>query len=83
MAKEGLLTSGEVAKYLRCSVSTVRRLVMRGQIPHFRVGKLVRFRRGDVDAWLNRYREGEPVPDTTRLPAQHPDQLTLFGGGAG
>lgn len=83
MAKEGLLTSGDVAKYLRCSVSTVRRFVMRGDIPFFRVGKLVRFRRSDIDAWLTKYREGEPVADPARLPAMHPDQLMLFSREAG
>ena len=57
MSKEGLLTANEVAGYLKCSVSTVRRLVVRAEIPHFRVSKLVRFRRRDIDAWLLNHRE--------------------------
>ena len=79
MPKEGLLTANDVASYLRCSVSTVRRLVVRGEIPHFRVSKLVRFRRGDIDAWLLMHREGELAADGLKLPEDHPDQLTLFG----
>ena len=78
MAREGLLTSGDVAKYLQCSVSTLRRMVTRDQIPYFRVGKLVRFRRADIDAWLTKYREGEQLPEAGRTPAMHPDQLMLF-----
>ena len=83
MPKEGLLTTGEAAEYLRCSVSTVRRLVMKGQIPHFRVGKLVRFRRHDIDVWLTKYRTGDPLSDPKQTPLPHPDQLTLFETGAG
>ncbi len=43
MLKEGLMAAQEVATYLHCSVSTVRRLVRRGKIPHYRLGKMVRF----------------------------------------
>ncbi|MFH1570987.1 MAG: helix-turn-helix domain-containing protein [Gemmatimonadota bacterium] len=78
MPKDTLLTAREVAAYLRCSLSTVRRLVAGGRIPHFRLGKLVRFRRGDVDAWLRLYHEGELPADPARAPAPHPDQLLLF-----
>ena len=79
MPKEGLLTANEVAGYLKCSVSTVRRLVVRAQIPHFRVSTLVRFRRSDIDAWLLKHREGELATDSLKLPEDHPDQLPLFG----
>jgi excisionase family DNA binding protein len=79
MAREGLMTSKDVSRYLRCSVTTVRRLVGRVEIPHFRLGKLVRFRRSEIDAWLNLHREGELPPDAAREPLVHPDQLFLFG----
>ena len=78
MPKEKLMTAREVADYLQCSLSTVRRMVGRGGIPHFRLGKLVRFRRTDVDAWLRRLHAGELPPDPSRPPAPHPDQLFLF-----
>ncbi len=79
MPREGLLTANDVAGYLRCSVSTVRRLVVRAEIPHFRVSKLVRFRRSDIDAWLLKHREGELAAESLKLPEDHPDQLPLFG----
>ncbi len=79
MAKEGLMIATEVAQYLNCSISTVRRLVMRSTIPHFRLGKLVRFSRSDIDAWMSDNREGELPADTSRQPPfSHPDQLSLF-----
>ena len=81
MAREGLMIVTEVAQYLNCSISTVRRLVMNSGIPHFRLGKLIRFRRRDIDAWLSHHREGELPTNTTspHLPLSHPDQLSLFG----
>ena len=79
MAREGLMKAKEVSRYLRCSVTTVRRLVAKGQIPHFRLGKLVRFRRNEIDAWLIMHHEGERPPDGAREPLVHPDQLFLFG----
>ncbi len=80
MPKEGLMIASQVAQYLNCSVSTVRRLVLKARIPHFRLGKLVRFRRADIDAWLIYQREGELPADSSRQPPPvvHPDQLSLF-----
>ena len=79
MARETLLTIRDVAEYLQCSVSTVRRLVIGDKIPHFRLGKLLRFRRTDIDGWLMHYRGGESPQVPGRYPAAHPDQLFLFG----
>ena len=77
MAKEQpLMTAGEVASYLRCSISTVRRLTRRGELPHYRLGKIVRFRRDEIDAWLAGRHEGA-VPSAIR-PSSDPNQLSLF-----
>jgi excisionase family DNA binding protein len=78
MAKERLMTAREVASYLRCSVSTVRRMVLRGRVPHYRLGRLVRFRRSEIDAWLAVHQGGEQVLEA--MPSiSNPDQLSLFG----
>ena len=79
MPREGLMTVSDVSRYLRCSVSTVRRLVSRCEIPHFRLGKLVRFRRSELDAWLVLHHEGQLLADGTRELPEHPNQLSLFG----
>jgi excisionase family DNA binding protein len=80
MLKEGLMAAQEVATYLHCSVSTVRRLVRRGKIPHYRLGKMVRFRRREIDNWLALHHEGERVPEV-KSSSINPDQLSLFGAG--
>lgn len=49
---EKLMTLEEVADYLRLSNDTVYRMANTGTIPASKVGNQWRFRRGDVDAWL-------------------------------
>ena len=48
-----LMTKRDVAEFLHCSISTVSRLIADGQIPSLKVGKLRRFRKTDIDAWLS------------------------------
>jgi excisionase family DNA binding protein len=52
---ETLLTVDDVATFLAVPVATVYAWNTRGTGPHrMRVGKHVRYRRIDVDAWLDR-----------------------------
>ena len=74
------MITGEVAAYLRCSSSTVRRMVRRGQIPHYRFGKLVRFRRSEIERWLALHHEGS-VLLRGRAVSSDPNQLSLFPTG--
>jgi excisionase family DNA binding protein len=69
------MTARDAATYLRCSVSTVRRLVHAGELPHYRLGKMVRFRRSEIDAWLVLHHEGNLPPDPVVF---NPNQLSLF-----
>lgn len=48
----GLWEKEDAAAYLRLSVSTILRLVRSGELPHFRIGRSLRFRREDLDAYL-------------------------------
>ena len=50
---EEVLTAKDLATYLRCHVSTLYRLVNRGEIPHFRLGSDIRFRRSAIEKWLD------------------------------
>ena len=55
------LTEAEVAELLKVSVSTVRRWRTEGiGPPVLWAGGRPRYRRGDVDAWLQRENEREP-----------------------
>jgi excisionase family DNA binding protein len=49
-AREPLLTVAEVAAELRFSVKTVRRMIVRGDLPARRIGRQWRVRRTDLDA---------------------------------
>ena len=68
--EEGFLTTEEVLEYLQVNLRTVYRLIKAGKIPAVRVGRQWRFRKRDIDAWLEsqRPRNLRPAP-ATRLPA--------------
>jgi excisionase family DNA binding protein len=52
--QENLLTTDQVARYLRVDKFTVYRLVSKKELPAFRVGNQWRFKREMVEAWLMR-----------------------------
>ena len=47
------LTTEEVLDYLQVNLRTVYRLIKAGKIPAVRVGRQWRFKRSDLDAWLD------------------------------
>jgi excisionase family DNA binding protein len=51
-----LLDVTEVAKFLKISVSTVRRLQQQRHIPFCKVGGLIRFTKSDIVDYLKRER---------------------------
>jgi len=48
-----IMTSREVAEYLRLPITTVYKLASEKGIPAFRAGKHWRFRRTDIEEWIN------------------------------
>jgi len=56
MMDEGFLTTEEVLEYLQVNLRTVYRLIKAGKIPAVRVGRQWRFRKRDIDAWLETQR---------------------------
>jgi excisionase family DNA binding protein len=50
------LTTEEVLAYLQVNLRTVYRLIKAGKIPAVRVGRQWRFRKRDIDAWLDSQR---------------------------
>jgi excisionase family DNA binding protein len=65
---EGFLTTEEVLEYLQVNLRTVYRLIKAGKIPAVRVGRQWRFRKRDIDAWLEsqRPRNIRPAPAAPR-----------------
>jgi excisionase family DNA binding protein len=49
-----LMTTPELAEYLRISKASVYRLVRQKQIPVSKVGRQLRFRKDIVDVWLSK-----------------------------
>lgn len=56
MMDESFLTTEEVLEYLQVNLRTVYRLIKAGKIPAVRVGRQWRFRKRDIDAWLESQR---------------------------
>jgi excisionase family DNA binding protein len=61
---EVFLTTEEVLEYLQVNLRTVYRLIKAGKIPAVRVGRQWRFRKRDIDAWLDsqRSRSSDMLP---------------------
>jgi len=57
MADE-ILTLTDVARLLKVADKTVYRFAQRGELPGFKVGGQWRFRRQDLEAWIEQRRVG-------------------------
>ena len=64
------LTTEEVLAYLQVNLRTVYRLIKAGKIPAVRVGRQWRFRKRDIDAWLDSQRTQSGGASQTAL-ARH------------
>ncbi len=49
-----LLNVAEVADYLSMSEKSVRRLIAAGTLPEIRMGSVIRLRKSDLDAYIDR-----------------------------
>ena len=74
MIDEAFLTTEEVLEYLQVNLRTVYRLIKAGRIPAVRVGRQWRFRKSDIDAWLDSQhpRGGPRGAPATPVPAAKP-----------
>jgi excisionase family DNA binding protein len=70
MADEGFLTTEDVLEYLQVNLRTVYRLIKAGRIPAIRVGRQWRFRKRDIDAWLESQRPRGSRAGTASAPAR-------------
>ena len=73
MIDETFLTTEEVLEYLQVNLRTVYRLIKAGKIPAVRVGRQWRFRKRDIDSWLDSQR---PRGTTRSAPAIVPRPAT-------
>lgn len=59
--KQELYSRSEVAKYLGLSEATLETWACTGRynLPFIKVGRLVRYRKSDIDSWLQKRTTGE------------------------
>src|SRR5437867_3503585 len=72
MMDETFLTTEEVLEYLQVNLRTVYRLIKAGKIPAVRVGRQWRFRKRDIDAWLDSQRPRGGTRAAAAAPAAAP-----------
>lgn len=72
MAKSSVVTSNDIicakqaALVIGCSPWTVYDLCKAGVLPHVRIGRLMRFRRTTLEAWLSQREAASLSRDTVR-----------------
>lgn len=66
---ESFLTTDEVLEYLQVNLRTIYRLIKAGKIPAVRVGRQWRFRKRDIDAWLDGQRPRQAPGAAQAAPA--------------
>jgi putative molybdopterin biosynthesis protein len=76
-----LLTVQETAELLRINKNTVYEMLKRGELPHLKIGKQIRVRRGDIEGRLAAVPAAEALPsfDLSRGAASRPGPLILCG----
>ncbi len=77
-----LLTIQDLMAYLQVSRTTAYQMIWRGKIPHVRVGRQIRIRQRDVEAYLDQssnerqiHRNRTPYQQPRKPPGVHPDRL--------
>ncbi len=63
MSEIVLLTVKQVAEYLQLKESTIYAWAQDGKIPAIKIGRTWRFRRADLDSWLEKHRQGGEQPE--------------------
>jgi excisionase family DNA binding protein len=76
MIDETFLTTDEVLEYLQVNLRTVYRLIKAGKIPAVRVGRQWRFRKRDIDGWLDSQRPRSGTRATPAAPEPRAAGLT-------
>jgi len=72
------LTTEEVLEYLQINLRTVYRLIKAGKIPAVRVGRQWRFRKRDIDVWLDSQRpRGDRQAAAPAAPVRNTRQRVL------
>jgi excisionase family DNA binding protein len=77
MIEETFLTTEEVLEYLQVNLRTIYRLIKAGKIPAVRVGRQWRFRKRDIDVWLDGQRIRSAVAPSSDMHGKQTENPTL------
>ena len=58
MMVKGFISIDDLSEYLGVKKTTLYSFVESGDLPHYRFGRLIRFKTEEVDAWTEAHREG-------------------------
>ena len=61
-----------VSRYLGIKLSTLYAMIERKEIPHYRIGRLARFKQAEIDAWLLTKKQETEKPVRMAKPAGSP-----------
>jgi len=61
-----IMTLGETAKYLKIGKSTLYKMAREGKIPAVKIANQWRFRKEDIDKWLQEMRNREILISQTK-----------------
>ena len=64
----------DLSRYLDIKTSTIYVMVEERSIPHYRVGKLIRFKRAEIDAWMEGNKKDCLAPEKVARKALGPIQ---------
>jgi len=56
--KEVVFNTKEVATYLGVSFGLIRKLILKKEIPYFKVGTSIRFKKSTIDDWTSKQERG-------------------------
>ena len=62
---ENYMTAGDVAAFVKLSLTSVRRLTMQKKIPCYKISRSVRYKLNEIETWLESRRQ--PVVGNTDM----------------
>ena len=57
----------ELSSYIKIKEKTIYYLVSKGRVPHYRIGKLVRFKKEEIDKWMDSKRAKSCQKDVDKI----------------